>query len=436
MSRNVFISILGTNCYQKCNYFYKDATNIIHDVHFVQEASIQLFDIQWKKQDVIFILLTNSARELNWDDGGQLSNSKCQSPYFEGLRTRLSNLNLEASISGISICDGNNEEEIWDQFSIIYELLHENDNLFFDITHSFRSIPMLLMVLLNYAKFLKKINVKAITYGNFEGRNKVSNNSEIIDLTSFSLLQDWTSGANDFITFGNVKKIASLSLKEIEPLLIIAKGDDKNLTSLRKLSKLLPKFVAKIQSNRGVLIIENKDGKQIVDYLDQIKEISIKPLIPLLEVISKKMHHFRSVDDINNGIQAVNWCIEHGLTQQGITILKETITTLVCNEMELNYRIELHRNIVDKCFYVMHKKIEKKEWDPYLLENSVLANSILQKSLLIPMLIDEFNTISQIRNDINHAGFKSNFIRDPEVFNKKLEEILKSVCLKISIYAH
>jgi CRISPR-associated Csx2 family protein len=436
MSSNVFMSVLGTNCYQKCNYYYQNENNIIENVHFVQEASIQLFNIEWQEQDKIYILLTNDANELNWKDNGQLSNKKCINPYEEGLETRLNNLKIKASIDGIPIKNGNNEEEIWSQFQVIYELLNENDNLYFDITHSFRSIPMLLMVLLNYGKFLKKINVKAITYGNFEGRNKQNNNSEIIDLTSFSLLQDWTSAANEFIYFGSVKKISSLSLQEIKPLLIESKGSDENLNSLRKLNTLLPKFVSNIQTNRGVYIVENTEGKSIVELLNQIKGITIKPLIPLLEVISKKMDDFSSENDIRNGIKAVRWCLDHGLTQQGITILKETITSFVCSEMGLDHKVELNRNIVDKCFFVTSNNVKENDWDQYLKNNSTIAKKIIESSNLLKILQEEFTTISMIRNDINHAGFKESFITKPDVFTKKLKDILEKVSSKVLNHAH
>jgi hypothetical protein len=295
---------------------------------------------------------------------------------------------------------------------------------------------MLLMVLLNYGKFLKKINVKAITYGNFEGRNKQNNNSEIIDLTSFSLLQDWTSAANEFIYFGSVKKISSLSLQEIKPLLIESKGSDENLNSLRKLNTLLPKFVSNIQTNRGVYIVENTEGKSIVELLNQIKGITIKPLIPLLEVISKKMDDFSSENDIRNGIKAVRWCLDHGLTQQGITILKETITSFVCSEMGLDHKVELNRNIVDKCFFVTSNNVKENDWDQYLKNNSTIAKKIIESSNLLKILQEEFTTISMIRNDINHAGFKESFITKPDVFTKKLKDILEKVSSKVLNHAH
>lgn len=431
MSRNVFISVLGTNCYEKCNYFYKNENKIVEDVHFVQEASIQLFNVDWQTNDKIYILLTKAATEYNWKNNGQVKNVRCNNPYNEGLESRLNNIKLNANIEGIPIPDGNNEEEIWQQFQIIFSLLNENDNLYFDITHSFRSIPMLLMVLLNYGKFLKNINVKAITYGNFEGRNKQNNNSEIIDLTSFSLLQDWTSAANEFINFGSVKKITSLSMQEIKPLLIEARGSDDNLNILKRLSALLPNFVMAIQTNRGPHIVENSEGKLIVDLLEELKGTTIQPLIPLLDVISTKMNQFRHVNEIKNGLKAVSWCLEHGLTQQGITILKETLTSLVCSEMGLDHKVELNRNIVDKCFFIVRNNYPQSDWDSYTKNNSVLAKQILENSKLLTILKDEFSSISMIRNDINHAGFKENHITKPEEFTKKLKKILNHVCLKI-----
>jgi len=63
------------------------------------------------------------------------------------------------------IPDGKDTDEIWEIFDIIYNALEEDDNIYIDITHSFRYLPMLLLVLLNYAKYLKNIKIKQITYG-------------------------------------------------------------------------------------------------------------------------------------------------------------------------------------------------------------------------------------------------------------------------------
>src|SRR5690606_16601888 len=89
-----------------------------------------------------------------------------------GLHTRLQELKangkLKAGIKTEDIPEGFSSEEIWSIFQKIVDNVHTGDIIYLDITHAFRSIPMLGMVLLNYLKALHRIEVKAIYYGAFE----------------------------------------------------------------------------------------------------------------------------------------------------------------------------------------------------------------------------------------------------------------------------
>lgn len=430
MSRNVFISVLGVNCYTKCNYYYENKNNIVENVHFIQEATLKLINVKWRPNDRIFILLTERAKKTNWEDNGQFTNPNCRTPYVEGLKSRLQSLNLEAQIETIEIPDGNDEHEIWKQFETIYDLLLPNDHLYFDVTHSFRTIPMLIMVLTNYAKFLKDIVIELISYGNFDGRDD-ENNAKIVNITSLSVLQDWTSAANDFINYGNVKKLTHLSSMQIRSIIAITKGADVDAKVLNILNKNLPKFIANIQTNRGIRIVSNREGKTIYDTLPQIKANLIKPLTPLLDKISDNLFPFKNADDISNGLKAANWCLKYDLIQQGITILKETLTTMVCHEMNLDYKSETFRNCVDYSFNIFAYQLQEEKWNEYAKTNSETIHAILNQSKLIKVLSKEFTNISSVRNDINHAGFKNNSIPNPEKFSELLNSSLCSVLSKI-----
>ena len=81
---------------------------------------------------------------------------------------------------------------------------------------------MLFIVLLNYAKALKDIQIKQISYGAFEvlgGPISVKENYPnpkdrvvpILDLTSFAALQDWTLAAFDFKAYGEIQRLTDLS---------------------------------------------------------------------------------------------------------------------------------------------------------------------------------------------------------------------------------
>ena len=204
MSRKVFISFLGFSNYGACHYVREGFKS--SEVRYIQEATLRyLMDqSQWTAQDAAYILLTEGAENRNWVDNGQLDR---EGKVIEqtGLKIQMERMNLPFVVHPIrNLPDGNNEKEIWQIFERIFEVIEEGDELYFDLTHGFRYLPMLILVLGNYSKFLKKISVGGITYGNYESRNRETNEAPIIDLLPLSELQDWTSSAVAYLTSGNI----------------------------------------------------------------------------------------------------------------------------------------------------------------------------------------------------------------------------------------
>lgn len=441
MGRNVFISVLGTGYYHEVKYYHGDQpTNDEMPLRFIQEANIRKFCMNWTENDHAYFFVTkggDGSREKNWKSVAQEDH---QDGSYEGLSNRLSHLELKFGYDAIDIPDGFTESEVWDIFKIVFDKIKEGDQVIFDITHAFRSLPLLVMVLINYSKFLKNIEVKHIFYGAFEKLGpayKVKNMpienrfAPVLDLLSVSELQDWTAAANEFIHFGNVERLTCLTSSQINPILKETKGEDAGARQLNLLSKNLPVFIKNIQTCRGRQVIDNKEGYKINAALQNAQKDTIKPLTPILEQLSKSMTGFSKEGNINNGLQAVSWCLNHGLIQQGITLLKETINTLVCNELELDYTHEENRNIIDSVFTIIRKNIDENDWTGDAGQNKELTKKIIKESKMVPLLMKEFDLVSNMRNDINHAGFKQNSITKPDRFENILKEQLYNVLQKV-----
>ena len=86
--------------------------------------------------------------------------------------------------------------------------------------------------MLQYAKFLKKIDVKAIYYGAWEVRDTEKNMAPVFDLTVFNEILDWSAAANDFITFGSAKTLLDLTQTNLEDHL---RKVDKEAIALKEL---------------------------------------------------------------------------------------------------------------------------------------------------------------------------------------------------------
>lgn len=109
---------------------------------------------------------------------------------------------------------GLDDEQIRENINVILgirEYLQDGDEIVVDITHSFRSLPMLIMQLILYLKQIQspKVNVSHVYYGMFEGKDK-QGYTPIVDLRSIIDLSDWITSAYAFKLTGNASMICEL----------------------------------------------------------------------------------------------------------------------------------------------------------------------------------------------------------------------------------
>jgi CRISPR-associated DxTHG motif protein len=420
--RNVFLSFLGTSRYIPCNYFFPGREAAIADVAYIQEALVSIFCGDYTEDDRCFFFLTSEAKANNWydhaGDGGTLE---------LGLSSRLQGLLPATSICPVTIANGNSEQEIWQIFTTVFDCLAEGDRVILDITHGFRSLPMLGMVLLDYARFLKNITVKGIYYGAFEALGPAYKVREmarkdpkapILDLTSFDTLQQWASGADHFIHFGNPEKIAGLVQDQVQPVLSASKGQDQQAKFSRELAMTLRNAMLEITTARGGRIISGKTFLRLQGLLHDLaqEDLLISALAPLLQKIETKVAPFRC-DDLHNGFFAVKWCMEHGYVQQGITLLQEMIITWSINQHGGNWHEKKEREFAAACLNVFIYKIPETKWNPLLKGDREKVNAMLC-SQSFGELAAVFSTLTEHRNDINHGGFSSH--NTPGSFKKIL----------------
>lgn len=421
MSRKVFLSFLGTGFYQEVNYIGSNqAEEEVVPTRFIQESTILNYAIDFTKDDKIFILTTEGAL-INWEDNEHKNPKTEEHVFYEGLETKLTKLKLQPKPENIPIKKGSSTNELWDIFKTVYDLLEPNDKVIFDITHGFRSLPMLNMVLINYAKLLKNIEVLGVYYGAYDAEKIKSKNgkrefSPIWNLKSFVELQDWTNAANIFLNTGNALDL----VKQIQ--------DEENLELRNGLNSLSKNILV----NRGLKIIEGTEIISLRNALQRIENKNLKPdetpLKPILEKIRNKFDYYKENHPIN-GFLAAKWAMENGLIQQAATMLEEAVITFVLFEINQEDKINISDirlsvsaaitigDNVDFRYTVPIKKTKneelkdtrKREREEDLLnwqkENVPLIRALSYSNNLRSII----NSIkNSIRSDINHSGFREN----------------------------
>jgi CRISPR-associated Csx2 family protein len=429
MARKVFISFLGTSNYKEEGYYFNnDKSTATEPLRFVQEATLKLICNDYNAEDAVYVFLTEQSRKLNWEDYEHTENIHTgEKAIKEGLKSRLSKMYLKCSVFDKDVSEGKSEEEIWEIFQQIFDCLKVNDKVYFDITHGFRSSPLLTLSLINYAKFLKNIELKGIFYGAYEAGDRKLRISPIWDLVSFSAIQEWTNAASIFIKLGNSSVLSELTKNEIKPLLR-SQNDKTNIArQLNQLLKSLDNVTNSLQTNRGSEIVKANIFRNLTLHLDHnLQENFIVPMKPILEKVRQKISNFSKIEDWKNGFTAVEWCINHNLIQQGITMLQESIFTYYCVLHGLDYQCESDRSLVSSCFFIRNNKLENNasKWNEIAQLNAVKVIEILS-TIPIEIATDYDSLTQSARNDINHGGFSKN--SSPENLKNKLENSFISI---------
>lgn len=427
MARKVFISVLGTGSYKECIYALGDTQ--YDKTRFIQKATLQMLDVkeQWTEDDHIYIVMTDGSQEKNWETRTE------DGVTIIGLDDTLKDMQLSTPIDTIKIPDGNNEDEIWQIFSNIYNILDKQEDgaeLYFDLTHGFRYLPMLVLVLGNYAKFLKNTIVKSITYGNYESRDKVTNIAPIINITPLAALQDWTNAAADYLEHGDATKLKNCADK---PLITIAretKGQDQDATTLIKLSKQLYEFSNLISFNRGDEIIIGKQSEQIKALLEKADAEYIRPMGPLFKQIAKSVRNFNP-DSPENMIEASRLCLDHSDFQASITLLQEGIVSMLCRKFHLDVKDKGDREIATQALNKLGLELHNKEYRPLSPYKETIIKRIIDSGIISSELANQWNKITEDRNDFNHAGLRASY-KDAETLRNNISSYLSAVCDEIS----
>lgn len=449
------ISVLGTSDYKTCNY--RNENNVV-ETRFIQEAILKMYMPNINNKDKIIVLLTEKARNNNWIDTEKTTevidilantlkfnnfdieyienfknvlkeadgfDNKVITNKKEGLKTILERQIPSDQIVPVDIKEGKSEEELWDTFEKIYDVIEKDDEIIFDITHGFRSIPMLALTVLNYTKVLKNTKILGIYYGAYEAKDK-TNTAPIFNLTSYNDVLEWTKATEAFTKFGNGNAIYSL-FEDFNRSLIENRDYKLNRSYLKKFVSSINDFTSCIETSRGRIVDEKEIKKKsqrgiynaalsINETLSKVKEEKddlIKPLVPLFDEVEKKIEDFCIKSNEEVGIQTIEWCIEHRLIQQGYTAFEETIKTFVCNlyglsEDEKGSRESIAKNALN----IIKHNIANKKPERYIEEAEINDSKILEKTKeivsTIPLEIVELSRISDKRNDINHFGYRKN----------------------------
>jgi len=398
------ISFLGVSNYLPVQYSYGDVLSDF--TPYIQVALAQFNFAELSKPGAsVSILMTEQAKIKHWDIEG-------------GLAQALRGILPTASIEEVIIPELKNEEQLWKIFDKMFEIIPKNAEVILDITHGYRSMPLLGAVILDYARSLKHIKVQGIHYAAVEA--KQGDIVPIVDLSKLDRLFRWNRAVELFIRGGDASGLEDLMGET-------ARDADKeaklgqSLPAERRLCSNLRQAYELLTTARGEEICYGEPFLVATRTLDELTVAGgfASPMRPLYNLIRSRVSPFRK-DSLANLLYAISMCINYRLTQQGITLLQESIITILLFIHNLDAAGRNQREAVSKYFRYLFRNndsiINPREEEEFFDIIEALELDPLCESLGVA-----FNALRDLRNNINHAGFTLAQPR-PDRFEKALKE--------------
>lgn len=430
----VFVSFLGTNPYLHCKYKIEGIQS--KPVRYVQEALAEHYGKKWSKEDRFLVFATgdtfDSSKKIR-SGGGSITKNwynaqvnerdaylEVEARPLKGLEGRLADLKLPCEIKMIEIPDGTLDGEIWIIIRRISEAINSGDEVHFDVTHSFRYIPMIVPAIISFLKRTKKIQLGNIHYGAFE---TLGNNQEVCEmpidariapvrnLREIYEMIEWSEAVQAFKDNGDERLLVGQMKNAQKP--------DSSKKAVRKLSETLSLSITNINKMGNSIRMTNVKELENVTDTGDISTISIDDapeLFPLAE-LGKEIQNSLSVwtsDEIKNGFSAAKWCIDNQRTAQALTFAHEAATGFFCKVVGWDGNEHSHRSSIDFLLSIKRKdldpttkqplssndfrsKKEDKEWFVKSCEAALVRLDSFDSE------IADFKTLSGWRNTVSHA---------------------------------
>ena len=406
----------GAYYYENANYYLADKSySDIYETPFVATAIKEFYNIDkiifigtvgsswfllycylYSKKNTYFI--AEGIFEKDYFDDLELEYCKSKEDDAIKLKTQVDSMQnkldkLKSSMG--SICRdivvleyGITPEEQLKNLEILNRLadsLQDGDEVYFDISHAFRSLPFYELLAINLAKSImqKNIRIEMVTYGMYEINEQNGNKTPIVDMTQLIELLDWTRAVDEYNRKGsfdllldlmsnksyiveNFNELMSNKVKQSFMNLIKTMSLTHNYGDLATMIKMSSNALINLNKtlNHPTLMIMYQITKQIIDFFERYKEDRVALIYAF-----------------------VQWKINKGQIVLGTLLLMDAIE---CTFLDILGVLYSNKENDKKIYKAKRKEVHEKlvyisRADPY-----------------VKSYIERYKELRDVRNDLAH----------------------------------
>lgn len=372
------LSFIGTSGYQETTYVHQGQSC---QTRFFPVALYALF-----APDELVLFTTEQAREKHLDAlAGELDD-------HEGWKW-----------STTLIPEGKSEEEIWRLFDVLVEQVHEGEEVLLDLTHGYRSLPLLAFIAAAYLRVAKGVGIRGILYGAWDARN-AEGPTPVFDLSPFLSLLDWTAATDLFQRTGNAEPLAALLGSTQDDLYRLG----SNTPDLPKRLKLAARALGGL--SEAMRLVRVHEAMQLsADLVGRLAEAEAeagrwaKPFAVLLDELQQGYAPFALTDplaepeqDLRVQLQLIRWYIDKGWGLEAVALAREWLISFAA------YRLRPDRDMLadrGNTEHLLNSAADLLRYGIQLPEPAAGVPLTLQ-------LAQTWNELRDLRNDLAHAGMR------------------------------
>lgn len=290
-----------------------------------------------------FVQIASAARIEGLSRLTILATKKARETHETGFREEWERLPRKAEWAGVELIfqtvpDGHNFEEAVGIFKEIAEKLDEYSEVYFDITHGFRSQPLIGLLALQYLEAQRKdLVIKDVSYGVYvPGEPNHPDNGRLVSLADFLTIKDWAYGTRVFRDTGSVRVLTGLAKDTHD-----AAARTGLRPKLKYVADSLEKWSNYVESAavEGVVTYSNAVLERIQALREDEVGMAIGPFFaPLLDEINNLVGPLEASEATSESglaaqLKLLEWVVDTGRYQLALVIAREWMVSLVYNEM-------------------------------------------------------------------------------------------------------
>ena len=343
-------------------------------------------------------------------------------------------------VEAVHIPDGRDENELWSLFETVVAEVDVQEHVIFDITHGFRSLSFLSLLAVAYLREVKDIKLQAVLYGNFEARDEAGR-TPVIDLSGFVSLFDWMTAADRFTSFGDAGDLAE-RLKKVRPDWQDQRADPDKREHAKRLSFTANSLDSVSMALRLIRPNEAMDAsatlkQQLLDASQSI-HAHARPFVPLVRSITDAyaplalpfpQQQIDPMAQLAYERDMVDWLLKRHQYVQAVAIAREWIISWVMVQIEIkDFKDLLDRENREKVEHIMGQALHEQQQNRGNFTDTAFPNGKTLHSIgQIKQALDIYSHLGDTRNDLLHAGKRSNPIKAQD-----MEKRIKKMCARLS----